>query len=353
MDIKRLFKLGATPEGAIFSCSLTAILFALIHVGYLLFFLAAGATFMVWYNAAIIILYLASLYLCFKYTKAFIFLAYYEVQLFVALSIIFVGWNYGFQILSIGMVMLVFYSAYMAKKIENFNLNPIGMGVFGMVLFVALAIWSSLKDPLVKVTIDNVELYQKVMTVTHGVMVFMFDIFFGFLLMKAALKLEEQILNNSMIDYLTKLNNRKGIENKYDSISNDSLCNYIVSIYDIDNFKKLNDTYGHLYGDKVLIEVSRMLREELSDEFVSRWGGEEFVSIVKIDNSIENAYCKIDNVRKLISQYPFTFKNKNVKVTVTVGTKSFDSYESLEDWVNAADKNLYKGKSSGKNIHIY
>lgn len=163
----------------------------------------------------------------------------------------------------------------------------------------------------------------------------------------------KELVSSNMYDGLTQLMNRKGI---FDTmISFASLAqrnNYAISILmiDIDDFKKINDTYGHQTGDKVLREIAGCIRKNTRrSDLVGRFGGEEFiVFIVNADsNSVVNMAEKI---RKSIETFPID----SIKVTVSIGCSlreilSGNTEKDLEDSIHIADENLYLAKRNGKN----
>ena len=130
-------------------------------------------------------------------------------------------------------------------------------------------------------------------------------------------------------------------------------ANYIVAIFDIDDFKHFNDINGHLCGDYVLYQVAKIANDNSPNDFVSRWGGEEFVIISKIEDDIESTLKKLDRIRENINKHNFIYNNKRLKTTITIGAALFDNDESLEFWIKRADNKLYEGKQSGKNKTVY
>jgi len=119
-----------------------------------------------------------------------------------------------------------------------------------------------------------------------------------------------------------------------------------IIIIDIDDFKKVNDTYGHNVGDIVLKTFSQLITNKIriSDIF-ARWGGEEFV-ILLLDTDINGGYEVAEQIRKVIENYNF----KQVKkVTASFGVAEYEHKQSLEDLVKRCDKALYIAKSGEKN----
>lgn len=121
-----------------------------------------------------------------------------------------------------------------------------------------------------------------------------------------------------------------------------------VILADLDNFKKINDIYGHGFGDRVLVEVAKTLRQnvKITDEVI-RYGGEEFL-IVLYRCSLESAKKVGERLRKKIEEIGFE-EFPEVKITASFGVAEFVRSKDLERVIEEADKALYKAKRSGKN----
>ena len=122
---------------------------------------------------------------------------------------------------------------------------------------------------------------------------------------------------------------------------------------DIDNFKKINDTYGHHYGDKIIIEISKILKDnKQKEDIVSRWGGEEFLIFVPY-RAKNDALELAERLRMIIQN---TMKKENsLEVTCSFGVaKYFDSDNLSDTYLEKVDKVLYQAKEAGKNcVKIY
>ena len=122
--------------------------------------------------------------------------------------------------------------------------------------------------------------------------------------------------------------------------------NICFAIFDIDFFKKVNDTYGHIIGDKTLITFSKTINDavRVTDTF-ARWGGEEFVLLMP-ETSLDNAIKTVDHLRKLIENTSFKEVNK---ITCSVGVSKFNIDDTIDNILIRSDEALYEAKESGRN----
>jgi len=118
---------------------------------------------------------------------------------------------------------------------------------------------------------------------------------------------------------------------------------------DVDQFKQINDEYGHLTGDEVLKMVARTLsRSVRSFDFVGRWGGEEFIAIIR--NSTEKTLRSVANrCRTLIEDSCVVVQEKEVRVTVSIGATLARQEDTMETLLQRADQLMYQSKASGRN----
>lgn len=156
----------------------------------------------------------------------------------------------------------------------------------------------------------------------------------------------------SETDALTKLNNRRCFENCFDKefARAKRYGNKLsIGIIDVDFFKKINDTYGHLCGDYILQEVAyNIVNNFRQTDFVFRYGGEEF-TVILTETSAESAQIPFERLRKTIEEQVFKYDNKDIKVTISAGISSNTELQDAWDMLDEADKALYKAKNNGRN----
>ncbi|MCC8419080.1 MAG: PleD family two-component system response regulator [Rickettsia endosymbiont of Glossina mortisans submortisans] len=164
----------------------------------------------------------------------------------------------------------------------------------------------------------------------------------------------EQSVNLAAKDGLTGLFNRRyfdiHLKQMIEKANKESIKLYLL-MCDIDNFKHVNDTYGHQAGDKVLTIVSRILKNTLRvTDLIARFGGEEF-TILLTDIDISKAIETAERVRAKIEYMNFHIENQiePLKKTISIGVTEYKKEESIESFIERADKAMYEAKTTGKN----
>ncbi len=163
----------------------------------------------------------------------------------------------------------------------------------------------------------------------------------------------EVYTNKAYIDSLTKVFNRRAFEEFGVELIERFIAmgrKISVLMIDIDNFKEINDTYGHPVGDKVLEEVGTLIRDALREtDIVFRYGGEEFIAILP-NTALEGALRAGENVRRRLESHTFRIDGREIRLTVSVGVAQVQEGDrSAKDVIERADKALYIAKKTGKN----
>ena len=122
-----------------------------------------------------------------------------------------------------------------------------------------------------------------------------------------------------------------------------------VAIIDLDEFKAINDTYGHPAGDVVLRKVAQKMKSLIRNtDSVARWGGEEFMLLASGTNAA-NALNLAEKIRKEINSLPF---EEIEGITISIGVSEYIPGESFQQWFKRTDSALYKAKESGRNCVV-
>jgi diguanylate cyclase (GGDEF)-like protein len=163
-----------------------------------------------------------------------------------------------------------------------------------------------------------------------------------------------EINEKAIKDELTDSYNRRYLNERLPiDINNHLMQNQKISIImaDIDFFKKVNDTFGHLNGDLVLKEFVQLVKRNIRDkiDWIGRYGGEEFLIILS-DNDLHSAYEVAERIRTEMEKNIFQFNGISAKVTVSFGVFEIrDANITAEEAISFVDKNLYEAKLSGRN----
>lgn len=164
--------------------------------------------------------------------------------------------------------------------------------------------------------------------------------------------LEQKLYIEAVTDALTTLYNRKFIEEVLSTERNKAILygdTFSIIFLDLDDFKKINDIYGHEMGDKVLKEIAKILKENLrTTDVVGRWGGEEFIIILR-NTKLKDAITLAEILRKKISDYSID----KVWVTASFGVTEYFPREEIGETLKRVDSALYKAKMAGKNCVKY
>lgn len=274
------------------------------------------------------------------------------IVLFTASSTYMLGWNAGFGMYLLAMIPGMFFVGCKIEKPEWFNkVAAVGLCLSYFILALLSDIFIS------KQAIE----WENYMTPCYGINAFLASV----LLLNIGIAFEVEIRRievtlkdkNLMLvqmashDALTNLFNRRVMNDllqKAASVKEEYGRDYSICICDIDDFKKVNDTYGHDCGDYILKKVAEILLKASKTDQVARWGGEEFLILLR-DMSAADSFSVINNVRKEISEYPYEYAGQKIHVTMTFGLSNSKYMKGRESMLLRADSRLYEGKQSGKN----
>jgi diguanylate cyclase (GGDEF)-like protein len=176
------------------------------------------------------------------------------------------------------------------------------------------------------------------------------DVAINRLQLKAA---NERLEHLSQTDGLTQLHNRRHwqmcMQREFDRHTRYGEPTTLVMI-DIDNFKRINDTYGHLAGDKVIQHVSHILQQSLREtDCAGRYGGEEF-SVVLANTNAQDSLNFADRLREKIASSEMRYESVKISVTVSIGISDInEELENSAKWLANADNALYQAKQAGRN----
>ncbi len=283
-----------------------------------------------------------------KHFRATVILVHLEICLFVGLSCIYLGWGAGFSLYLIALSSLVYFCPFRCKYI------PYLFSLIEIILFLFLKLYTTNCTPMILLGDNTISSFY----ILNSLASFTLILYAAFV-SKLSAVLTEQTLKQSNTrlqdlvnhDSLTHLWSRPHLTGKFNKIIVSDTPVTIV-LTDIDNFKLINDTYGHDCGDYILSELAALLKSICpKDAGLCRWGGEEFVLMLHRPN-LNAIVPLIDNIRKAVSEYNFQYENKSLHITMTFGISNSTEANNLNELIRLADKRMYYGKRSGKNTVI-
>ncbi|MBU0996577.1 MAG: sensor domain-containing diguanylate cyclase [Firmicutes bacterium] len=156
---------------------------------------------------------------------------------------------------------------------------------------------------------------------------------------------KKRVYELALTDHLTLLKNRRGFDLEFHHLSENNNSESIVFMADIDNFKAINDQYGHSYGDDILIHISSLIKTNLKNQDVlSRWGGDEFAGIIFGD--INSSIATLEAIQKGINE---TELLKEKGVSISIGFTIYNKGDSIDKVIQKIDKAMYQSKERGGN----
>lgn len=165
----------------------------------------------------------------------------------------------------------------------------------------------------------------------------------------------EEIYRMTIIDGLTQIHNKRYF---LDFLEREmARCSRYerdlsLAMFDIDHFKPLNDTYGHLAGDHVLRKMAQAISQRIRrEELFARYGGEEF-AVVLPETNLEKASVLGEEIRQLVEEKVFTFDDEEIRVTLSLGIAAMTGQLESHEFIKLADDALYRAKDNGRNCVV-
>lgn len=316
-----------------------------IHTCLLLFFLWIHLRFMVVANIFSVSIYGIMLPLSRKNPYHFLLVTIFEIWIHMVLAVISSGWGMGFQVYSFALLPVIFYGDYMGRRLHKKSIYPIILSIMVLLSFLGLRVYTWNHDVQV---IAEYPFLEKGASCINAIFMLIFLIIFQ----ACYENLMMQTDHVASKDQLTGLNNRHSMRAIIRTVSEHQNGEEMMAfaMVDIDNFKKINDTYGHKAGDLVLQEVAGRIEEiQNSDIYVCRWGGEEFLVMARGEECLERLKEAMDNVVSQVRDIVVDYGKHTIRVTITAGVARKLEQETVDEAIHRADEYLYQGKVSGKN----
>lgn len=327
-----------------------------LHIAYEGIFLYMQETSLIYYNLISIAVFLTSMFYLLKINeKISIILCFVEVTVFCAVSTVVLGWDFGFQNWLIPSCILCLSIPFSEKR-EFYIISLMKTVVYTALYFVVK----------LEFNIENYTFINIFFCITNVISIFGM-IFLAERMFKWSRAVENLMLQDEVkkmqelvgIDELTGLFTRHKMNEILENMNEYVLKKereFYIAFADIDDFKYVNDTFGHDAGDKVLSSVAEIMSNELRNEdVIARWGGEEFLILLRNDKLFKKSLSKdkvvliLNRVRQKIQNSSIQYKDESISITVTFGGVSSLDCNDVSEMIKLADECMYEGKHSGKN----
>ncbi len=329
---------------------------AAIHFVLLLFFFSVDAWLMVGANVLSIIAYLFGSRKC--NSRNYVALGAIlcsEVMIHMFLAVISIGWNSSFCLYIIALIPATYYCAYNAKVVQQKRMNVCLVVMSALLVILMMRSITYFIDPLYQIPKDKeyilsmVNSVAAIVTITYIMTIFASSVNSSEYLLKLK---NRQLMALANTDPLTELYNRRGMQKRLESAIYDvekNASSFCLVLGDIDNFKCLNDTYGHECGDFALVSIAETIRKQIREnDYICRWGGEEI--LILFNNCKENMAAEVtEKLRRTIEENTITYMDQQVKFTMTFGVQEYIIGCHADEIIRMADIKLYVGKKNGKN----
>lgn len=268
---------------------------------------------------------------------------YFEILLFSVLSEIALGPDYGFFLYIVGMAAAVFY---LVPSYGNKRFIYQIIGIVTAIVLEGMILIFDINFPGIQKIMEPYKTPFYLINIGITATIVLAATFFY---SKETEKVWQSLEYNTNHDTLTRLYNRRFLERYIEEIPYDKRVKYVIAMVDIDFFKKVNDTYGHEAGDKVLMKVASCLQDTAGkNNLAVRWGGEEF--ILYFPNATqEEIYLKMEKLRQEVEALVIPSAGYHIRITITAGIACGLEDSNYEKVINSADEKLYLGKQRGRN----
>lgn len=271
-----------------------------------------------------------------------------EIISFVTVSTLLFGWDAGFHAYLVALASLVYFNPFKKKRVMY--LFSAGEAVF----FFCLKLYTMYFQPVLKVGSNMLDVLYLLNFAGCFIVVVC-----GAAVSKVSADTNEKRLerktrslqNQADHDPLTHLWTRSYLVKQYHHVLEKGIP-FSVVMCDIDDFKKINDTYGHNCGDYILENIAGMIqRNSPKDAIVTRWGGEEFIILLE-DCDILKSRPLVENIREKVAETEFSYEGNSLRVTMTFGISTSMEQTEMKKLIELADARMYAGKQNGKNCVV-
>ena len=315
----------------------------LLVFGLAAFFAIIKVPFLVAFSVPTACIYLVGYVLIHKdKLDIYVWMIYCWLTLYMGVTTLCLGYGYGFHLYCFSMIPIMFVTEYIAYKLERRSMRALPVSIVIAVFYILCTGYVSYFGPVY----EREQKYAALFWIFNALTVFGFLIYYTYYIVQAVIVSEGKLKEAAFIDKLTGLYNRHYMFDRLVALTHENSGN-VLAMTDIDNFKRINDTYGHNAGDMVLQAVSERMRTVCTDCVIARWGGEEFLIVSKLP--AEKACAMLEELRQSVESSPVSCEGTDISVTLTIGAAEHADGQDADEWVKVADSRLYYGKNHGKN----
>lgn len=323
--------------------------FLFIHVGFLFIFADLGVYFMTIFNIGSILFYLLVSTLIRKNRyRLFVWLSGIEVLAHMSAATICVGLGGNFQLSLLGMLLFFFITECFIQNKHRNTISLLSIDILYSIALIALYSICYRMEPVYVLSEKTLHILSMGVLVFVLLIILLSMIFLSYYIYAE----EEKLTKKAEYDALTGLPNRFYMMDELTKVfQSGTQAQYYVAMIDIDNFKTINDTYGHNIGDDALKVLARTIIENARENGLKycRWGGEEFLLLGKCEKDGSIPKEKLDGLRVAIASNTIRTPRSSFHYTVTIGAGKYQNGQSSKEWIDFVDKQLYVGKCTGKN----
>ena len=325
----------------------------LFHTLLLGLFILLESKAMIIVSAISVVVYLMLLILTGDRPGEFVIAMFAEIMIYTVAGVTNMGWDYAFQLYLIAEIPCLFYFSYLMNKLRyRWGYNPAYLAIANAVAYLLLRNWwtRNRRGFVPNASGDLASTFALVNEIITLTGIILFSVIYH----RMTSGHEKALSTDAQTDQLTGLPNRRTMltaMEKAERLAVKKGQMMAASIIDIDNFKHVNDTYGHDVGDIVLKTLAEEIKQ-MQQTYLSacRWGGEEFVFLCMGGRAYEDLLEEMNGLLRRMSSKVIEFApGHSLQVTITCGIALAMEHESGDDLVKRADEYLYYGKMHGKN----
>lgn len=321
-------------------------------------FAFAGIVPLIISNIIAIILYTCTFFTCAckERYSCFVIFSFIIIELHSVYAYVMLGWDYGFSLYCVLMMPIALFMLYLYEK-EKMNLkSALILNFITLLCVLASRVSVYINGPQITLNRDwavAISTFNMFISGT-STLVFCGVFIYQRLYMDSKIRKQTEKLDfMANYDSLTMLRNRRNLRGillkeyykRKEKMIHEPMC---IALGDIDNFKKINDIYGHDCGDMVLVKLGSIFINRMKNKgYVARWGGEEMLFFLPMN--LQEAKKIMNDILEEINDFVFTYNNRDFSVSMTFGITEYQEGKTLDEMLIKADMLMYQGKEAGRN----